>query len=120
MDGGMELEETGLREEDMASVDGELTDLRLGELHLFAFFAFEEPLYDVIQYGLLHHSFHCRRHIGISENGWKRSNKFTPKLEKTNKINKEKRRLNQQNLNKHKLSSYLNNNRKLDKLSNCV
>ncbi|KAF7817932.1 60S ribosomal protein L18 [Senna tora] len=58
----MELEENGLREEDLASVDGELTDLRLRELHLFSVFAFEEPPYNIIQNGLVHHSLHCHRH----------------------------------------------------------
>lgn len=58
----MELEENGLREEDLASVDGELTDLRLGKLDLFAVSAVEESAYDIIEYGLVHHSLHCHRH----------------------------------------------------------
>ena len=38
--GGMEIEEIGLREEDLSGVNAELTDLDLGELDLFASFAF--------------------------------------------------------------------------------
>lgn len=38
--GGMEVEEIRLRKEDLSGVNAELTDLDLGELDLFASFAF--------------------------------------------------------------------------------
>lgn len=56
---GAELEEVGLGDENLASVDAELADLGLRKLHLFPSFAFQQPAYYVIQHPPIHISFNC-------------------------------------------------------------
>lgn len=65
-DRGVDREEIGLREEDLAGVDAELANLDLGELHLFAPFPFQEAPDYIIQHTHIHHALHCHHFIFLS------------------------------------------------------
>lgn len=58
----VELEEIGLREEDLASVDAQLTDLTFWQLNLFPSFTLQQSPYYILQNSLVHHPLH-RHHI---------------------------------------------------------
>lgn len=58
----VELEEIGLREEDLARVDAQLTDLTFWQLNLFPSFTLQQSPYYILQNSLVHHPLH-RHHI---------------------------------------------------------
>lgn len=65
-DRGLNGEEIGLREEDLASVDAELPNLHLRQLHLFPTFPFQEAPDNVIQHARIHHTLHCHHFLSLS------------------------------------------------------